>query len=119
MLIQELATPTGGDAHSRTGYVDTRRGTRRTFAVEALLLTVDSQIKAEKTRVKAEFVADSANNDDERDAKNKAALEAKNGDLAALLKFETDTKATYDRQHGQDVGRGDKGAPRRVDQVPG
>jgi hypothetical protein len=60
-----------------------------------LLLTVDSQIKADKTRVMAEFAADSANNDDERDVKNKAALEAKNGDLAALLKFETDMKATY------------------------
>jgi hypothetical protein len=78
--------------------------------IEALLLTVDSQIKAEKTRVKAEFAADSANNDDDRDTKNKAALEAKNGDLTALLKFEADMKATYDRQHGQDVGRGDKGA---------
>ena len=60
-----------------------------------MLLTVDSQIKADKTRVMAEFAADSANNDDERDVKNKAALEAKNGDLAALLKFETDMKATY------------------------
>ena len=61
--------------------------------------------------VAMEFAADSANNDDDRDTKNKAALEAKNGDLTALLKFEADTKATYDRQHGQDVGCGDKGAP--------
>ena len=97
LLIQELATPTGGDAHSRTGYVDTKGHTADIRGrIEALLLTVDSQIKAEKTRVKAEFAADSGNNDDERDAKNKAALAAKNGDLAALLKFETDTKATYD-----------------------
>jgi len=50
LLTQELATPTGGDAHSRTGYVDTRRGTRRTFAVEALLLTVDSQINRSRRK---------------------------------------------------------------------
>jgi hypothetical protein len=97
LLIQELVMPTGGDAHSRMGYVDKKGNTADIRGrIEALLLTVDSHVKVEKTCVKAELAVDSANNDDKRNAKNKAALEAKNGDLAALLKFEADTKATYD-----------------------
>ena len=42
---------------------------------------------------KAEFAADSANNDDDRDTKNKAALEAKNGDLAKAGEAEAQKEA--------------------------
>ena len=65
-----------------------------------MLLTVDSQIKADKTRVMAEFAADSANNDDERDVKNKAALEA-DKTLDAATKAHHDAPIKYQDENNE------------------